>query len=1452
MRRLPDATGTLLNGPPGLVARGEGPGWRLGVDLRTFEERLMRPLRGIVAAFGLVGWVRAQQPKVITLGDARFQVRVSLRTGALLEGSARRPGPQGNGGRIRVFGGEAPPVDVRVGGRWLLGGRRQAAPADAVCLDGPWRFRTANGEWRDLRVPGAWESQGVTHTEPDTPEPTWTPYNGTAFYRTTFRVPEPWRGKPLRLIIDGVDDEDWTSVNGTEIGHTGMETPEWWQATRIYDFQADALSGQAEDALEIKVYDRGGEGGITGSVYLALAEKGVRRGARAWSVVSHRQTREGHTDTLSLRATHGDWRADMHLRLDTRTGLLLRGATWTYDGKTPADVQGVRFCTAGACIGPADSCRFTMPTFWPPREIAITEIPRGHRYQAHSSEATPPADVLHAPSLGLGLCATLFTDEEYAGVSAVRREDALDLYGEAAARGTLEAGDAISIGGYAVALVTGDLLDTLAAAGACWEAAGFKLAQRPSWTEGAAAYSLWAGGSVDSNLSDIGGLRSFQKHVLPRLDRLGIDIVWFNPLNRGSYGPVEHRAVEPRLGTLEDLRDVCTDAHAREMRVWLDLIPHGPRENSPDGKDILTNHREWVSRDTQGEIKYWWGCLCCDYANPGWQAEMADVATYFVKQCDIDGWRVDCAQGSPPNERPVPGLRPSQSGIYGALRLLRKVRTELQAAKPDAALLGETGSACHLTQCDFVYDWITQRAAYQALPATPADVWVPRAKQWLARQQAALPPGAEFGLMRFLENHDQFRSVRRYGVGHESALLSLCALIPGLPFVFNEQDGGFGTHLARLFELRQTHDVFRKGAADYLNVASSSPSVFAFARRHEAGVALVAINFGGVPRRVRVTSQEAALPAREPTTLYAGTEAYTQTLLGRKPLREWRTVDINLPAYATRVVLLRPAPDGPSPTPVPKASQPESVAETASLTVFRDGSRVVVGAAAYRAVLENGLIRQLTPAGGETPLLSGMDVVEGRRKVWAGRRLQWAEQVSATPEVRREGDKVLVSYQGVLVRGTDTRIAWRASYEFNPKGTVHVAFGLTPPPFGRAVKGQLGLELRFASAERWRVNTFEGALDDTLDRVHPGGDMVVGHRYWHRSGLPWESTLHPLDPGHPTVAVAGDGKWLHVELPDAATAMENVYLRERTASGDDCLTLHLGWLDEKGTADLTRPLEAVLRLRVADSPPDAPAGTARFGQATISSQGSRYGCQAPGHELVFCRGLGGSIVHVSEPGGETLVSGSEVYSDRGIYTARTNSVGADVKTLGASRFDFEPDLVLRSSASGDGVLATLTSYLRMSYWSWANVASPRVQYAVSYDLSGTHALRTECRARPMVSDQRLQAFLAQRLTIPGVTSWRVEATDGTVEGTFSTTDGKGRVWQSANQPLSGAISLTATDGRVLRIADLTTSKDDTQNVFLLDSGKQSAVLFFAFLDGREAPYSPRWRRVAYSMEVRCP
>ena len=103
-------------------------------------------------------------------------------------------------------------------------------------LDGTWAFRQdphAVGEqegWagesvaftRDIRVPGAWQAQGVG-------EPMGTlrhDYAGVAWYRRNIDVPADWRGKVVSLRIGGAHRETTVFVNGRQVGsHRGFSAP---------------------------------------------------------------------------------------------------------------------------------------------------------------------------------------------------------------------------------------------------------------------------------------------------------------------------------------------------------------------------------------------------------------------------------------------------------------------------------------------------------------------------------------------------------------------------------------------------------------------------------------------------------------------------------------------------------------------------------------------------------------------------------------------------------------------------------------------------------------------------------------------------------------------------------------------------------------------------------------------------------------------------------------------------------------------------------------------------------------------------------------------------------------------------------------------------------------------------------------------------------------------------
>ena len=110
---------------------------------------------------------------------------------------------------------------------------------------------------------------------------------------------------------------------------------------------------------------------------------------------------------------------------------------------------------------------------------------------------------------------------------------------------------------------------------------------------------------------DLAGIR--QKLREGYFDRLGVTALWLSPLydnpdhaerefpapNRlysgyHGYWPVAPRAVEPRFGTMDELRALVREAHARGVAVLLDFVANHVHEDHP----YAQQHPEWFGELT--------------------------------------------------------------------------------------------------------------------------------------------------------------------------------------------------------------------------------------------------------------------------------------------------------------------------------------------------------------------------------------------------------------------------------------------------------------------------------------------------------------------------------------------------------------------------------------------------------------------------------------------------------------------------------------------------------------------------------------------------------------------------------------------------------------------------------------------------------------------------------------
>jgi maltose alpha-D-glucosyltransferase / alpha-amylase len=128
------------------------------------------------------------------------------------------------------------------------------------------------------------------------------------------------------------------------------------------------------------------------------------------------------------------------------------------------------------------------------------------------------------------------------------------------------------------------------------------------WYRNGIIYSLDVSMFQDSNADGVGDLAGLTSR-LSYLSRLGVDIVWLNPLHPsprrdGGYDVVDHYGIDARFGTLGDFADLLHHADERGIRIMLDLVLNHTSVEHPWFRSACTDpespYRDWyVWSDTE-------------------------------------------------------------------------------------------------------------------------------------------------------------------------------------------------------------------------------------------------------------------------------------------------------------------------------------------------------------------------------------------------------------------------------------------------------------------------------------------------------------------------------------------------------------------------------------------------------------------------------------------------------------------------------------------------------------------------------------------------------------------------------------------------------------------------------------------------------------------------------------
>ena len=287
---------------------------------------------------------------------------------------------------------------------------------------------------------------------------------------------------------------------------------------------------------------------------------------------------------------------------------------------------------------------------------------------------------------------------------------------------------------------------------------------------------------------------------LPVLKKMGVKILWLMPINPisttkskgplGSYYAVsDYTKVNPEFGTLEDFKALVQKAHELGIYVILDWVPghtgwdhHWIQEKS----DYYLKNRKGEIIDPidfrTGKSFGWTDVADLNYNNLEMREELRQAMVYWVKETDIDGYRIDQAYAVPPV-------------FYDkTIEALREIKPVFLLAETD---IYHPGGINLVSKFDATYDWpghqLSKEIAQGRRSATNYHRHIQRTNRLY---------GPENILVNFISNHDENSwngTVKESYGAADHAFMAMNFTLPGMPLIYSGQEYDLKKRL-RFFE----------------------------------------------------------------------------------------------------------------------------------------------------------------------------------------------------------------------------------------------------------------------------------------------------------------------------------------------------------------------------------------------------------------------------------------------------------------------------------------------------------------------------------------------------------------------------------------------------------------------------------------------------------------------------
>ncbi|KAK4045947.1 hypothetical protein OIV83_006500 [Microbotryomycetes sp. JL201] len=343
------------------------------------------------------------------------------------------------------------------------------------------------------------------------------------------------------------------------------------------------------------------------------------------------------------------------------------------------------------------------------------------------------------------------------------------------------------------------------------------------WKEGA-VYQIYPASFQDSTGSGVGDL----KGIIRRLDHiksLGANIVWVCPIFKSpqvdlGYDISDYQDIHEAYGSVQDAEDLIREVHVRGMKLIFDLVINHTSDQHDwfkESRSSKTNpKRDWYiwrpPRYINGERhppcnwrsafggsvwewdeltqEYYLHIFCPEQPDLNWenpavrQTLYSDVVRHWLDK-GIDGWRIDTANMYS-KRLEFPDAPVTDCVTIGELPHTPNLEDILSFVSEDAKQMSMV----------IQFDLADLDHNHGRFPLLLEPWTLQQWKRITAESQAVAQPGNRAWVTTYLENHDQARSVSRFGsdatselrIASAKMLATYLLTLTGTPIIYQGEE----------------------------------------------------------------------------------------------------------------------------------------------------------------------------------------------------------------------------------------------------------------------------------------------------------------------------------------------------------------------------------------------------------------------------------------------------------------------------------------------------------------------------------------------------------------------------------------------------------------------------------------------------------------------------------------